>query len=171
MTRYYYTKDGTETEGPVSRQELDELRHSGQLPDMTRVRLMGSDRWQSLATVFEAQKSAAVSDESAEPSASARQTALKRAALIALIVGFVIAAILYRHTPEPTSDAGPLDLADSRKDLRQLELMTGKTGILGYQLSSWVEEQAPALVAVGVSCAVAAALFLARYSARRSDDE
>jgi len=169
MTRYYYTKDGTQIEGPVSRRELDELLYSGQLPDTVRIRLMGSDQWQPLETVFEEQKSTPISNESAEPPASARQTVLKRAALIVLIAGLALTAILYRHPAAPASDASPLDLADSRKDSRQLELITGKTGLLGYQLSTWIEEQTPALITGGVSFIVAVALFLTARTSERND--
>ncbi len=168
MKRYYYSRDGTTTEGPVTANDLQDLLQSGAISSTVRIRRVGSNTWQSWTETFPAEASASADAPTPDISpthaaALRRRSRLNQIAAIVFIAGFIIAASLYRLTPPSQDDSatnGPLSLQDSRKDTRQVELISGKTGLLSLRLTQWVSDEAPALIVAFVSTSAALVLLV-----------
>jgi hypothetical protein len=174
MPRYYYSQTGEDLHGPVSLQEIERLIAQGKLPEDPSLRPMGSKDWRAYSAIVEQKKS---SDDSTHAIECHRQTFLRKCAVVILILGLCCAGlILACGTHNSTSGSYgqsdnpemPLDLTDSKRELRQVQMISGKEGVLSARFSEWLGEMGPptALVIAFGSIGVAGVLW--RISAKRA---
>jgi hypothetical protein len=84
-------------------------------------------------------------ENSALSSSSERSSNLRFLAIVILVIGFGLAALIYPHRSpsagdgstdgDPANGDAPLSLQDSRRDSRELEIYNGKLGVL---VDKWV---------------------------------
>ena len=51
MNRYYYSKDGSDVQGPISQVDLQAMCSAGVLDDSTQICQEGADVWQAITTI------------------------------------------------------------------------------------------------------------------------
>ena len=99
-------------------------------------------------------------------SSSERRSTLKFCAALILSAGLAVAAFVYPHgtgrsgDDEPGAAEMPLSLQDSRRESRELEIQTGKLGVL---VNRWMEvgkawtQPKPLAITIALASGVAAA--------------
>jgi len=106
MNRYYYSKDGSEVQGPVGTNDLLQMYLANILGDATQVCQEGSDVWQPLSDVVPTSESTKVRHPNiaTEPQRPVRQISAAKLAIAGITICLVIGiSVFFRVSHVPTA--------------------------------------------------------------------